>query len=128
MQNFLNNLRMTDIMFHTIGLLFIILIFCSSLVISMNQMSPKKEGYNEQTGQFCLSCKDKTINQCLNCFNCGFCVDKWGNSRCVGGDHKGPYNFEKCAYWYHNDPYSVMMQRDQNYKVSYGPRSCNRII
>lgn len=86
------------------------------------------EGYNDQTGRFCTTCAGKTINQCLRCFNCGWCVDKWGNSGCIGGDHKGPYNFENCAKWYHTDPWAHMMQRNADYRCSYGPRSSNRLI
>jgi len=88
----------------------------------------RKENFNDQTGKFCTTCAGKTTNQCLKCFNCGFCVDKWGNSSCIGGDHRGPYNFERCAAWYHTDPYSTMMQRNANYKCNDGPRSSNRLI
>ncbi len=87
-----------------------------------------KEGYNDQTGRFCTTCRGKTPNQCMRCFNCGFCVDRWGNAQCIGGDHKGPFNFERCMSWYHTDPYSFMLQRNANYKCSYGPRSSNRLI
>jgi hypothetical protein len=86
------------------------------------------EGFNEQTGTFCYTCQNKTPNQCLHCFNCGFCIDEFGNSKCVGGDQYGPFNYEKCAYWYYGDPYSKMIQNNDNYKCSYGPKSANRII
>lgn len=86
------------------------------------------ESFNEQVGKFCLSCKDKTFNQCLECFNCGICVDKSGNISCMGGDHRGPYNFERCYRWYHRDPYKTKMDMNKNYKCSYGPSNASRVI
>lgn len=86
------------------------------------------EPFNEEVGQFCKTCRGKTFNQCLGCFNCGFCVDKWGNGGCIGGDHKGPFNFERCAKWYSGDPYSFMMQQNADYGCDDGPRSSNRVI
>lgn len=86
------------------------------------------EGFNEQAGRFCHTCAGKNFNQCSQCFNCGFCVDKWGNSGCIGGDHTGPYNFERCAYWYSGDPFAKMMQRNMDYKCSYGPSNASRAI
>ena len=30
------------------------------------------EGFNDQNGFYCSSCENKTLNQCLRCFNCGY--------------------------------------------------------
>ncbi len=90
------------------------------------QSSP--EQFNDQTGRFCTSCRGKNYNDCLRCFNCGICRDENGNMTCIGGDHHGPYNMERCGQWYHTDPYAWMLKRNANYKCSYGPRSANRII
>jgi len=46
----------------------------------------------------------------------------------MGGDHNGPFNFEKCAFWYYIDPFTKMQQMNKNYKLSYGPRNYNRLI
>ena len=73
----------------------------------------KIEGYNDQTGRFCLSCHKRNPNQCLRCFNCGLCTDSWGNTKCIGGDHTGPYNYEGCGKWRHGDPFSRMLQKPQ---------------
>jgi hypothetical protein len=102
---------------------FIILCF-----ITFNQTNKNKENFNEQTGRFCMDCMDKTFNQCTQCFNCSWCVDKWGNGNCIGGDINGPYNAEKCALYYNGDPWSRMVQNNDNYKCSYGPPQENRII
>lgn len=94
--------------------------------------SPYYEGFNDKYGQFCLDCKDKTFNECLTCANCGFAVDKDGNSACIGGDVNGPYNFEDAARWYYNDPYSYMIQTNalglQDKQYYKGPRQENRAI
>jgi hypothetical protein len=71
-----------------------------------------KEYFNEQVGKFCYSCEEKTYNQCLNCFNCGFCVDKHGNGKCIEGDHTGPYNGNICGMWYSGDPLTKMNQNN----------------
>ncbi len=86
------------------------------------------EGYNDQAGKMCTTCNGKTPNQCLSCFNCGWCVDKWGSSGCIGGTHQGPFNFERCAKWTSGDPFAYMMQRNANYGCESGPRSSNRLI
>ncbi len=72
----------------------------------------KVEKYNDTSGQLCITCNGKNINQCLNCFNCGFCVDEYGNSQCIGGNYIGPFNKEKCVRWYHGDPYAYMIRRN----------------
>ena len=107
-----------------LGLLIIVLIIFVIILMTKNN----KEGFNEQVGTFCYTCKEKTPNQCLRCFNCGFCVDQFGNAKCIGGDQYGPWNREKCARWIYGDPFSRMIQDNDNYKCSYGPKSMNRII
>jgi len=86
---------------------------------------PYQENFNNQTGRFCSSCNNLNFNQCLNCFNCGFCIDKNGKGACVSGDIHGPYNSLKCVKWYSGDPFSYMKSRNDNYKCSYGPMSSN---
>jgi len=67
----------------------------------------KIETFNDQTGRFCTTCSGKNFNQCMNCFNCGFCVDKSGNGQCIGGDNRsGPYNYERCSRWIDSGVYS----------------------
>ena len=110
-------------------ILFLFIIVFIAIIFHSYFNNEIKEGYNEQNGQFCTTCKGKTPNQCMKCFNCGWCVDRWGNAGCIGGDaNSGPYNYERCMSWYHTDPYVLMKQRNANYKCSYGPRSSNRII
>jgi len=105
-------------------LVWIIIIIIILWIFLMNN----NENFNEQTGQFCNDCKDKTFNSCLQCFNCGFCVDVFGNSQCIGGDVNGPYNNEKCYLWYTNEVWPRMKEMNDNYKCSYGPTQANRII
>lgn len=85
-----------------VWIVIIVCIFSFIFVISNsnNEITENTlEGYNDQTGRFCITCAGKTFNQCLSCFNCGYCIDKYGNGQCVGGDHRGPYNMEECYNW-----------------------------
>lgn len=108
-------------------IIIIILILIGIYYISQKCVT---EHYNEQSGTLCQSCENKTLNECLECFNCGYCIDKFGNGKCIGGDAaSGPYNKEKCAVWYQGDQYVRMQQNNRNYKCSeYGPPNENRII
>ena len=107
----------------------IVLIVIVAIYFIYKLCKNNEEGFNDQTGRLCQSCDDKTFNQCLGCFNCGYCVDKWGNGKCIGGDAaSGPYNKEKCALWYQGDPYVRMQQNNANYKCEYGPPNQNNII
>lgn len=89
-----------------IVLLILVVVFCV-----YNKSMTVEEQF--EAGQFCYSCNDKTFNQCTTCFNCGYCVDRNGRGKCIGGDHKGPYNYEHCAKWYHGDPFSRMLQNNK---------------
>jgi hypothetical protein len=90
----------------TIFLLVGVFILLMILVVKSNV----QEAFNDQTGKFCYDCDNKTINQCMQCFNCGFCVDKNGNGKCIPGDHTGPWNKEDCYQWHYGDPFSYMLQ------------------
>lgn len=109
---------------------FIIIIILLILVLyCISQKYSNAETFNEQTGKLCQSCEGKTFNQCLGCFNCGYCVDKWGNGMCIGGDAaSGPYNKEKCSMWYQGDQFVRMQQNNKNYKCDMGPPVQNNII
>lgn len=108
-------------------LLIVVGLIVVCLILNFNK-SGGVEGFNEQAGRFCHTCAGKNFNQCSQCFNCGFCVDKWGNGGCIGGDHTGPYNFERCAFWYSGDPYARMNQRNMDYQCSFGPSNASRAI
>lgn len=69
------------------------------------------EGYQNDSGKYCHDCNKKTINECLECFNCGLCTNSCGQLKCVRGDHTGPWN-RKCKLWHHRDPYSYMIDRN----------------
>lgn len=109
-------------------IIIIIILFVIYLLFWNKNTNVNAEHFNEESGRFCRTCSEKTPNQCLSCFNCGFCVDKWGNSKCIGGDVNGPYNFEECAFWYYIDPYSRMKENNDRYTCSDGPMQANRII
>lgn len=109
--------------------LYLALIIVLILIVAYFGYKPITEGFNRDTGQFCSTCTGKTFNQCMNCFNCGFCVDKWGNASCLAGDvRSGPYNKENCALWYTTDDWTTAVQNNENYRLSYGPKQSNRPI
>ena len=73
------------------------------------------ETFNQDSGTLCYDCENKTYNQCVNCFNCGFCVDKYGNGKCIGATSAlGPLNNEKCAKLYMADPFYQVQQKNYN--------------
>jgi hypothetical protein len=107
----------------------IIAIIILLVLYYINQRYTNTEHYNENSGRLCQSCEHRTINQCLECFNCGYCIDKFGNGKCIGGDAaSGPYNKEKCALWYQGDQFVRMEQNNKDYKCEYGPPNENRVI
>lgn len=94
-------------MYIIIGALLIIIVF---VLICKYYPMRSTENFGSYTGQFCLDCKNKDLNQCISCFNCGYFVDHYGNHGCIPGDHKGPYNREEAALWYYGDPWSRVLQ------------------
>ena len=39
---------------------------------------------------------------CMQCSNCGWCVDNYGNGSCTDGGHGGP-NSKDCRSWYYGN-------------------------
>lgn len=88
-------------------------VFVIIVIILLNHKKNKVENYNDQAGKYCITCEGKSPNECLGCFNCGFCVDENGNGKCIGGDAvSGPYNKERCAKWYSGDPFYYMKEKN----------------
>ena len=107
----------------------IIIMFMLALVLYFCMNKNQTENFNPGNGMLCTTCEDKTFNQCMGCFNCLYCVDKWGNGKCIGGDaNSGPYNKEKCAIVYSGDQFLRMEQNNANYECSMGPSNYNRSI
>jgi len=88
---------------------FIIAIIVIALII-YTFFNSSVEGFDGRYGWNCFTCSGKTINQCYDCANCGFCLDKNGNGKCIPGDIHGPHDKKiHCSMWYHSDPYSRML-------------------
>ena len=47
----------------------------------------------------CADCSTKTFKKCMDCSNCGICVDMNNNIKCISGDENRPYDKKNCAYW-----------------------------
>ena len=54
------------------------------------------------TAEMCSNCVG--VRACMECYECGYCVDDKGNGKCVAGNPSGPYNGH-CNKWLHNDPF-----------------------
>ena len=66
-----------------------------------------QEHYGRIHGKWCEKCNKKTFGQCMDCFNCGFCLKGNNKGYCTEGTVFGPNNkYEKCQRWIHNDDYS----------------------
>ncbi len=66
------------------------------------------ESFSRIYGKFCRQedCKNKTFGQCLDCFNCGFCLEDENKGVCVPGNIYGPTNKnKKCMKYIHNDEF-----------------------
>ena len=50
-------------------------------------------------------CYSLDNQQCLEYSNCGLCKDKHGHTKCVFGDHNGPYFKLGCDKWKYRDYY-----------------------
>ena len=86
-----------------------IIIIIIVVIILWYIYSQTNEGFIGQYAGTCSPsiCRDQdTIDTCLNCYECGYCMNKNGG-RCVKGSPEGPYGNIKCAKWYHNDPSSI---------------------
>ena len=50
----------------------------------------------------CLDCYYKKSKECMDCSNCGLCVNN-GFYKCIPGDEHGPYFSEGCEKWVWKD-------------------------
>lgn len=73
------------------------------------------EHFNGKYGNMCNNdCGSKTMGQCLECADCGYCINDF-SSQCVPGDVHGPYN-GSCKKWYQNDPFTrAVLSNDNNH-------------
>lgn len=79
-----------------------------------NISEQKTENFNGKYGNICTDCSTKTMGECLECADCGYCINDF-SSQCVSGDVHGPTK-GKCKKWYQNDPFSrAALSNDNNY-------------
>jgi hypothetical protein len=112
---------------NTLALLILLLVV---LFLASNNKNNVEE-FNRDTGTYCSSCYNKTLNSCNNCFNCGVLQDKFGNQWCVEGDVNGPYNRRDVygSKWKFIDPFSYLLQRQKRKRrCSDGPSNATRAL
>jgi len=88
-------------------LIFLFLCVCALLFIYSYTVDPNNyESFDGSVGHICTCCNNKDNRQCLQCENCGICVNKNKKSQCVKGDVHGPYSKTiTCDKWKHSDPF-----------------------
>ena len=84
------------------------------------------ENFNINNMYECNECSYKSKIDCLICKNCGYCIDEYGNGRCLSGDVNGPF-FESCNSWNNSDNMiinepikSYYTYQEPNYRRYYG--------
>lgn len=86
----------------------IILILTLFFVFALCQANttPTNEQFVGRYGAPCSVCSDHSYAKCLDCTNCGYCLNDNGG-KCIPGDVHGPYNPQiQCKMWYQNDWFS----------------------
>jgi len=76
-------------------LLIILILLC--LYVIMKYFNQENFAIPSQFG--CQNCGDFTFDQCMNCVNCGFCIDQRGYGKCVPGNINGPMFESDCVQW-----------------------------
>jgi hypothetical protein len=73
--------------------------------------------FTNMAGYYSDQCEDKTLRDCLECANCGWCMNDNFSSQCVAGDLHGAYDKTKtCNKWYHNDVWTrSVLANDSDY-------------
>ena len=49
-------------------------------------------------------CYNLPHEACVNCENCGVCISRDGDVKCVPGDINGPFFESDCKYWISKEP------------------------
>ncbi len=89
-------------------MLLLIILFLIIIIIYFSN----KESFGRISGKWCINCNKKSYGQCMDCFNCGFCVTDKNKGYCTPGTVFGPTNLkEKCQRWIHNDDFSNNLNR-----------------
>lgn len=98
-------------------IIFIIWTFCGK-----NKMY---ENYVDRYGSPCSVCSDQSYAKCLNCTNCGYCLNANGG-KCIRGDVHGPYDKNvKCVSWIGNDPFSEIWWNEHHRRHRLTPTACS---
>ena len=92
---------------YIVSALIIIIILVVYFILLSKGVMPIQEGFfSERFAEgACRDCnrigKNKGINECLSCNNCGWCIDPNGYGSCVLGNSEGPL-FAECAQYMYN--------------------------
>ncbi len=93
----------------------IILLFIVLFLIYKILNNNEEENFIRSSGKWCDNCEKKSFGQCLDCYNCGFCVSDYGKGYCTKGNVYGPEsNKENCSRWIHSDEFSTLLNLKKN--------------
>lgn len=97
-----------------ITIIVLIFLYANREWILNTSIGKKLEYFNGKYGNICSECSSKTLGECLECADCGYCINDF-SSQCVPGDVHGPTK-GTCKKWYQNDPFTrAALSNDNNY-------------
>lgn len=76
------------------------------IILIFSVLYTNKETFDNHSGTRCQQCSHRNLNDCTNCADCGYCINKDGSGKCIKGDAYGPYDGDYCWRWIHNSPMS----------------------
>jgi len=99
----------------------LVIIFTLLVIYQKFYLTP--ENFTDQSGYNCVSCGSKTLRDCLECSNCGWCMkkgDKGFDSQCVSAGAGGVPTNDVCDKFYANDAWTRAMvsTNNNNYNLS----------
>ena len=114
---------------YIIIIIIIILLYLICIPDDYNQI----EYFNIRDMRVCNGCSYRNKYDCKTCTNCGYCIDQYGNGKCVSGDNYGPYFNSDCFDWTNfdnltieNPQTSYYINQIPNYRRYYGKNQGRR--
>ena len=69
----------------------------------------------------CPDCYTLSNESCVDCDNCGVCISKKGEVKCMPGDMRGPYFESNCKYWINKEDSTIYGNNKKNFLVGSHP-------
>ena len=89
----------------------VLTVFLTIMYLLVYSQNLYNEGFESfYNPNYCKDCNRsgwRGEQECMQCGNCGWCIDPNGNGSCVQGDARGPY-FADCVQYYYNGGYGTI--------------------